>query len=284
MSSKIRAAQPQRCTSPERSDLTSRFDNSEWHSSLATLIRCSDETGIAAALAKVIGTVVEHDATCLLAFHRNAPPSVVHHTMSPGRARHYLDRYLAGPYLLDPLYQLALRKKRAAMCRCRDETPDRFRSSEYFRQYYDRTHLADEMDFFLHTNTRSTLVLVVGRWNTRFSRSDTSCFRLMQPIILAAMQRVWNTWSARHSDEERDYNMHRRLTQCFESFGESILTRRERQITQLLLRGHSSKSIARELGIAPGTVMVHKRNLFLKLGITSQYELFSLFIENLSAL
>jgi len=28
--------------------------------------------------------------------------------------------------------------------------------------------------------------------------------------------------------------------------------------------------------------MVHKRNLFLKLGITSQYELFSMFIEKLS--
>jgi DNA-binding NarL/FixJ family response regulator len=48
------------------------------------------------------------------------------------------------------------------------------------------------------------------------------------------------------------------------------------------LRGHSSKSIARDLGIAPGTVMVHKRNLFSKLGITSQYELFSLFIDKLS--
>jgi DNA-binding NarL/FixJ family response regulator len=45
--------------------------------------------------------------------------------------------------------------------------------------------------------------------------------------------------------------------------------------------GHSTKSIARELGIAPGTVMVHKRNLFSKLGITSQYELFSRFIDAL---
>ena len=60
------------------------------------------------------------------------------------------------------------------------------------------------------------------------------------------------------------------------------ITQREREITQLLLRGHSSKSIARELGIAPGTVMVHKRNLFAKLGITSQYELFSSFIDALS--
>jgi DNA-binding NarL/FixJ family response regulator len=49
----------------------------------------------------------------------------------------------------------------------------------------------------------------------------------------------------------------------------------------LLLRGHSTKSIARALRIAPGTVMVHKRNLFAKLGITSQFELFSRFIDEL---
>ena len=76
--------------------------------------------------------------------------------------------------------------------------------------------------------------------------------------------------------------MHEHLTNCFRNFGASSLTQREREITQLLLRGHSTKSIARELDIAPGTVMVHKRNLFAKLGITSQYELFSRFIDTLS--
>jgi len=264
--------------------LTPRFENPKWHAALADLVKTSDEPGTAEALGKVIGTAVEHNATCLLAFHRDAPPNVLHHTMTPGRARHYLDRYLAGPYLLDPLYQLALRRKKPDICRCRDETPDRFRSSEYYRQYYERTHLADEMDFLLDTDANSTLVLVVGRWETRFSRSDVSALCLMEPIVKAAMQRIWDSWAARHSDDERDLSMHQRLTQCFERFGESSLTQRERQITQLLLRGHSSKSIARELDIAPGTVMVHKRNLFSKLGITSQYELFSLFIDKLSAL
>lgn len=234
------------------------------------------------ALAKMIGRAVAHNATCLLAFYPDAPPSVLHHTMSPRRARHYLDRYLAGPYLLDPLYQLALRRKKASMCRCRDETPDRFRSSEYYRQYYERTHLADEMDFLVETGSNSTLVLVVGRWETRFSRSDVAGLQLMEPIVRAAMLRIWDAWSLRHSKDQIDLSMHQRLTRCFERFGEKILTQRERQITQLLLRGHSSKSIARELGIAPGTVMVHKRNLFSKLGITSQYELFSLFIDKLS--
>lgn len=235
-------------------------------------------------MVKVIAAAVEHNATCLLAFYRDAPPDVLHHTMTPRRARHYLDRYLAGPYLLDPLYQLALRTDKATMCRCRDETPDRFRSSEYYRQYYERTHLADEMDFILDADAKTTLVLVVGRWETRFSRSDVAGLSAIEPIVLAAMMRLWGEWSSRHSEDERDLSMHQKLTQCFERFGEAKLTQRERQITQLLLRGHSSKSIARELGIAPGTVMVHKRNLFSKLGITSQYELFSLFIDRLSAL
>lgn len=264
--------------------MTTRFDNPEWHAALADLVKTNDDQGTARALVTVIGAAVAHNASCLLAFHRDAPPNVVHHTMTPDRARHYLDRYLAGPYLLDPLYQLAVRKKKATMCRCRDETPDRFRSSEYYRQYYERTHLADEMDFLLDTDSGSTLVLVVGRWETRFSRSDVARLRVIEPIVRAAMQRIWDVWAARYSDEERDLSMHQRLTRCFEQFGATSLTRREQQIAQLLLRGHSSKSVARELDIAPGTVMVHKRNLFSKLGITSQFELFSLFIDELSVL
>ena len=93
------------------------------------------------------------------------------------------------------------------------------------------------------------------------------------------MRAIWQRSAASDRRQEQPGgSLHQRLTRCFENFGEGLLTDRERQITQLLLRGHSTKSIARELGIAPGTVMVHKRNLFSKLGITSQYELFSRFI------
>ena len=101
-------------------------------------------------------------------------------------------------------------------------------------------------------------------------------------MVHATIGRLWRAWVARSGDSRGKDDVHKRLTECFESFGQSVLTRREREISQLLLRGHSSKSIARELSIAPGTVMVHKRNLFGKLGISSQYELFSLLIDDLS--
>jgi DNA-binding CsgD family transcriptional regulator len=104
---------------------------------------------------------------------------------------------------------------------------------------------------------------------------------MIEPIVQSAIRKTWDEWVAKAGNPRGDDNVHKRLTECFENFGESVLTHRERQISQLLLRGHSSKSIARELRIAPGTVMVHKRNLFGKLGISSQYELFSMLIDDL---
>ena len=216
-----------------------------------------------------------------MAFHRDAPPDVLHHTLEPAGRRHYVDRYVAGPYLLDPLYQLALSSQKPASCRFRDASPDRFRSSEYYRQYCERTHLRDEMDFLVDADPSTALVLVVGRRTRMFTKAELDRLKKIEGLVHAAMHKVWRMWVADAGRGGRSESVHKRLTRCFDNFGEGLLTERERQITQLLLRGHSTKSIARELGIAPGTVMVHKRNLFAKLGITSQFELFSRFIDSI---
>lgn len=262
--------------------MASKFESPDWHAAIAAAIAATDSRSLADALADAIGVVVEHEGTCLIAFHRDSSPDVLHHTLEPEGRRHYLDRYLAGPYLLDPLYQLALRSEKPTLCRFRDELPDRFRSSEYYRQYCERTHLQDEMDFLAQVSKKTTLVLVIGRRTRMFSRAELARLELIEPTVQACLRQIWaRQGGGRRAKGESD-SLHRRLTECFERFGESVLTDRERQISQLLLRGHSSKSIARELNIAPGTVMVHKRNLFSKLGISSQYELFSLYIDDLS--
>ena len=262
--------------------MRSIHDNALWHGELASLVAAKSSQSLAENLISFVCSTVSNNGTSLLAFHSDAPAEVLHHSLAPDRARHYLDRYLAGPYLLDPLYQLAMRKDKPALCRFRDTQPDRFHSSEYYRQYVERTHLVDEMDFLLGVSDNCTLVLVCGRTEKRFTRTELSRLRLIEPIVIAAMQKIWDGQERIGAHDDRDKGMHQQLTACFENFGDGVLTQREREITQLLLRGHSSKSIARELGIAPGTVMVHKRNLFAKLGITSQYELFSSFIDALS--
>lgn len=259
-----------------------RFDTPDWHAAVAKLVRSGDARACGASLVEVLDLAVDHEGTCMLVFHRDAPPEVVHHSLDAAGARHFLDKYMAGPYLLDPLYALAMRDDKPPACRFRDMTPDRFRSSEYYRQYCERTHLLDEMDFFVDVSDCSTLVLVVGRLEKMFTKAELDRLHLIEPVVLAAMRNVWERRAADSDDAARGGELHHRLTRCFENFGNSLLTEREREITQLLLRGHSAKSVARELRIAPGTVMVHKRNLFSKLGITSQNELFSRFIDDLS--
>lgn len=257
------------------------FNRPEWHAAVARAIASSTVEELCEALADAVDQAVQHEGICLMAFHQDARPEVLHHTLEPAGARHYLDRYLAGPYLLDPLYHLATRERNANLCRFRDEQPDRFRSSEYYRQYCERTHLLDEMDFLADVTEATTVVLVVGRRDRIFARAELKRLELIEPTVQACIRRIWHLWESRTGRPAGEDRVDRGLKRCFERFGESVLTERERQVSQLLLRGHSSKSIARELDIAPGTVMVHKRNLFAKLNIRSQYELFSLLIDDL---
>lgn len=260
------------------------FQSSAWHQAVGNIITAADARQIAVGLTDAIDLVANHEGTCLIAFHRDASPDVLHHTLEPAGRKHYLERYLEGPYLLDPLYQLSLKNKKPSLCRFRDELPDRFRSSEYYRQYCERTHLLDEMDYLLPVSTRTSVVLVVGRRSRMFTKAEVRRLQVIEPMVQASLQKIWSTWISRTGNTGGKDDVHRRLTDCFENFGRSKLTKRERQISQLLLRGHSSKSVAQELKIAPGTVMVHKRNLFAKLGISSQYELFSLLIDDLSSI
>ena len=261
--------------------MASKFESAQWHHAIAKIIDLDNDKAIANGLIAAIDAVVTHEGTCLIAFHKNARPEVLHHTLEPAGRKHYLERYLAGPYLLDPLYQLAIGPSKQGLCRFRDEWPDRFRSSEYYRQYCERTHLLDEMDYLVRISATTTVVLVVGRRSRMFNKAELNRLELIEPIVQASIGRIWRAWAAKSTAIASNDEVHKRLTRCLENFGEAVLTVRERQISQLLLRGHSSKSIARELKIAPGTVMVHKRNMFSKLGISSQYALFSMLLDDL---
>jgi DNA-binding NarL/FixJ family response regulator len=58
-----------------------------------------------------------------------------------------------------------------------------------------------------------------------------------------------------------------------QSSASAALTRREREIIQLIVEGNSNKDIARKLHIAMNTVHVHRNNLMRKLDIHKQTDL-----------
>ena len=96
------------------------------------------------------------------------------------------------------------------------------------------------------------------------------------PVLGALLRRHW-AWhgASRLEASPPDH----RIEQIFAGFGAEVLTEREREVTQLILRGHSSESIGFNLGISLGTVKTHRKNAYAKLGISSQSELLSLFLQ-----
>ena len=51
------------------------------------------------------------------------------------------------------------------------------------------------------------------------------------------------------------------------------LTQREQQVLEHVVRGASSKEIARTLNLSPRTVEIHRYNIFHKLGVRNAVEL-----------
>ena len=94
----------------------------------------------------------------------------------------------------------------------------------------------------------------------------------MTPIIIAGIQKhteIYPIGAQRRSSQFGAASLSKD-----EQFRE--LTRREFEVVELILSGHSSPSIALHLDIALPTVKSHRRNIFRKLEISAQAELFAL--------
>lgn len=60
---------------------------------------------------------------------------------------------------------------------------------------------------------------------------------------------------------------------------DAVLSPRERQIVGLILKGYPTTLIAEKLGLSRGTVKNHRRRIYGKLDITTERELFLMYIE-----
>lgn len=58
------------------------------------------------------------------------------------------------------------------------------------------------------------------------------------------------------------------------------LSPREKEVALNITNGISTNDIAKKLGIKPNTVSTFKKNIFIKLGITSNVEIYKIFLKN----
>jgi DNA-binding CsgD family transcriptional regulator len=193
-----------------------------------------------------------------------------------------LDMYLDGVYQLDPFYAHFCNNRNSAAMLIRDVAPDRFYQTEYHRRYYRNIELLDEMAIFNDLRDGRFLFFSLSRraQETRFRRRELDTIQCSLPLLESLCRQHFG--SSSYSQENLSGKAEeQRLEYALERFGEPSLTPREHEVAVSILKGHSSKSLAREIDISPETVKIHRRNIYRKLIISSQSELFVKFLNTL---
>lgn len=252
-----------------------------WVASAANLISAIGTPSFPAAMAALLRSVTPYSYTVMFGFQGSARPLALYDDFPTAKRKVFVTDYQDGPYLLDPFFLASVQPVAPGLYRMRDLAPDRFYQGEYFRNYYVRTGLAEEIGVFIALPDSVTVVISLMRSEKPFSAREIRAIEAIRPVIEAATLQHWGDLAlrfGRDKDDSEAARLQRRIEQSFHSFGGGLLTPRERQVVEYTLKGHSSEAIGRILAIAPGTVRIHRRNIYAKLHIRSQGELFSCFI------
>jgi DNA-binding CsgD family transcriptional regulator len=256
----------------------------DWHPALAEAIRELDGPRFAPAMARALRQVAPFDYNVVFGYRGEDRPLDLYDDFGPQKRDIFVSMYQAGPYLLDPFFHASRNNVAPGLYRMRDLAPDRFYQSEYYRSYYMQTGLTEEIGFFLATGDGARVVISLMRagHSPSFNMREMAALHAVAPVVIAAAERHWRDLSQRFDAAPETLPAETALREAFATFGRHRLTQREGEVVAMVLRGHSSEAIAATLKIAPGTVKIHRKNIYAKLGIGSQAELFSLFLASFS--
>jgi DNA-binding CsgD family transcriptional regulator len=236
------------------------------------------------SLSNALREIAPFDFTVVYGYLGSARPLDLYDDFPRGKGKVFVEDYQEGPYLLDPFYLASTKPVESGLYRLRDLAPDRFYQSEYFRNYYVKTGLAEEIAFFINLPDAAVVIVSLMRTRKSFSAKEVRDLGRYLPVVLAACHKNWFELASQFGvsgSSERTGGRDRSLELALQKFGKDLLTTREREVVEFTLKGHSAVAVGSILEISPGTVRIHRRNIYSKLRIRSQGELFSGFIKTL---
>jgi DNA-binding CsgD family transcriptional regulator len=257
-----------------------------WNTELSKAIHAVGEAGFEKKLENALKGLVPYDFMVMFRYRGDETPVVLYDSFTPAKRDIHVTKYVEGPYLLDPFFQACRARTSPGLYRLKEIAPDRFYQSEYYRSYYRKTNLAEEIGFLISLPKSQYVVISLMRMkkSSAFSGKELRRLQDVEKIVSALSLRHWKILGAGFFNQEVSPDqtvIRKRIDEVLRTFGKSVLTVRECEVVGLVLRGYSSEAIADILSIAKGTVKTYRRSIYAKLGISSQSELFSLFISAL---
>jgi DNA-binding CsgD family transcriptional regulator len=188
-------------------------------------------------------------------------------------------------YLLDPFALKAAAEPFMSAHRIFEIAPDRFESSEYFARYYRKTGMVDELGALFRIDDTTVAHLSLGRnaGYPKFTARESRKFKMLSAALMPKIAQLAAVDIAQHIaadfTQQGTGSSASNLAELFRDLHmdkKRRLSGREAEIAALITQGHSSRSISINLGISIHTVKVHRRNIYKKLAISAQNELFGL--------
>lgn len=229
--------------------------------------------------------VAAFDMTCAFAFHATSEPRLIHDGYSESVSRAALHSYVRGGYLLDPFYVACTSGCDDGLWRMAAIAPDDFFASAFAVSHDVHPCISDESGTLteeigyivtLTDGWRVTYSLMRNRTAEAFSVADFDDLARLAPLLGALVRRNAALTSVTTSGSpggEIDSVLRRAFADA--------LTPAQFRVVNLILRGHSNESIAAALHIAEGTAKLHRHNAYQRLSVTSQSELFRIFLDSL---
>jgi DNA-binding CsgD family transcriptional regulator len=244
----------------------------------AELIAALGTTSFADRLLGLAAAAVVHDAAALILFRENASPIVAVDRLRPAERGHLYGDYISGVYLLSPFYRLARKEPLPRTARIMDIAPEGFKASEYHRRYFSHIGVVDMIGVLLPAGKGATIFMSLSRsiGHKRFAAMDVRHLENLMPVMSAAVKRHLSLPDAAIGKVPQPAAERPSRSPS----PDSALTSRETQVMNLILEGHSTKSLAGKLAISVETVRVHRRHIYAKLGVSSQAELFHWFLAS----
>ncbi len=263
-----------------------------WNECVAQTAACLNDKQFPDRLLEAIRIIVPFRFGLMVVYRVGAAPYCIHHNFDSEAAKRAVNRYTEATYVLNPVYNGFLAGLKPGVYKITELAPDAYFSAKVFDELKIGIHSEEELGYRTPgwPEGLAELIVAIGLPNGElleislsrdasegYDNDSIRRMRIIEPVISALFKGYWTQARARLSNAVSPLL----LDDLLREFGRDKLTSREREVAQLILRGHSGESISLHLEISRSTVKSHRQNIYAKLNVATQQELFTHFLKSL---
>ncbi len=248
---------------------------------LAIALEAAGTGAYLAALIDLIGGLASNDRITVTRYIAGQRPEfLTHRNFSDDLVRKYLEVY----YPFDPFHAYWSRTQASGVVPLSRFSSRELKQGRYIAEFLAQSVIRDEVGVLLDDGARATLGVFLERASKPFTAHDVARLEAALPALaeLHAVHRRLDRSRSPVTGPTKTARRHAVQPAPAVDHLWPSLTARECEVVSLILAGHASPEIARRLGIAPGTVRNHRLNIYAKLDITSEREVFLTYLDLVS--